>query len=120
MPLLCRALEIDESDLVRQFEIIYVGYPLNLDARHTLSTQQAIDLALKIELETGIEVRLVDERLSTKSASTLMQAVGKSTKDQRKKIDAIAALLILEQAVNLEGVNQQFAGLRISEVSQRD
>lgn len=118
--MLCRALEIDESDLVRQFEVIYVGYPLNLDARQTISTQQAIDLALKIELETGIEVRLVDERLSTKSASTLMQSVGKSTKDQRKKIDAIAALLILEQAVNLEGVNQQFAGLRISEVSQHD
>lgn len=107
-------------ELVEFYEVIYVGYPLNLSGSETISTVQAIDFAQRIETETGIPVRLIDERLTTKSAATLMKTAGRSSKEQRKRIDAIAAFLILEQAAKLETVNGKFAGYSISEVSPCD
>jgi putative holliday junction resolvase len=47
-------------------------------------------------------VRLVDERLSTVSASAGMRAAGKNTKQQRQSIDQAAAVVILQHALDSE------------------
>jgi putative Holliday junction resolvase len=47
-------------------------------------------------------VRLVDERLSTVSAHSAMRASGKSQKQSRSVIDQVAAVIILQHALDFE------------------
>lgn len=50
----------------------------------------------------GVGIRLVDERLSTVTASRRMSASGKSTRKQRSVIDQGAAMAILESVLERE------------------
>lgn len=52
--------------------------------------------------DTPIELRLVDERLSTVQAARQLRQSGKSARDQRHVIDQAAAREILEHALDLE------------------
>lgn len=88
----------------RQARIIYVGLPLSLSGAETASTQAARDYAAELVrglAEAGLdaEVRLVDERLTTVSASEKMRASGRRAKDQREAIDQAAAVEILNHAL---------------------
>lgn len=47
-------------------------------------------------------MRLVDERLSTASASRSLGAAGRATKRQRSVIDQAAAVEILQRALDVE------------------
>jgi len=52
--------------------------------------------------ESPPTVRLVDERLTTVSAARQLRDAGKSSKQQRSRIDAAAAVAILEHALDSE------------------
>ena len=82
-------------------ECIYVGLPLSLRGGHTASTRMAIDFAELIALQ-GIPVRLIDERLTSKTAQQSLRQAGKNAKQQKAIIDASAACLILEFALASE------------------
>jgi putative Holliday junction resolvase len=82
-------------------ECIYVGLPLSLRGSHTASTKMAIDFAKLIDLQ-GVPVRLIDERLTSKTAQQSLRQAGKNAKQQKAIIDASAACLILEFALASE------------------
>jgi putative Holliday junction resolvase len=94
----------------------YVGLPVNLKSKNTKSTLNAIDFARGLQELVNIEVRLVDERFSTKVASESLRASGKDSKAQRQYIDSAAAAVILESALEHERRTGQSAGLLVSEV----
>ena len=50
----------------------------------------------------GATVRLVDERLSTVSAQQALRATGKSSRKQRPIVDQVAAVIILQHAIDAE------------------
>ena len=77
-----------------------VGLPISLSGADTLSTQDARDIAAA--LAATMPVRLVDERLSTVTASAGMRAAGKSSRQQRQSIDQAAAAVILQHALDSE------------------
>ncbi len=52
--------------------------------------------------DTPIDVRLVDERLSTVQAARQLRAGGKKAREQRSVIDQAAAREILERALEIE------------------
>jgi len=81
---------------------IYVGLPLNLKGESTKSTVDAIAFASELSGRTNVEVRLVDERMTTRAAQGQLHASGKNTKRSRGLIDAAAASLILEGAIAFE------------------
>ena len=81
---------------------IYVGLPLSLSGAHTQSTKMAIDFARKLEALTTLEIRMIDERLTSKSASAALRSAGKNSRQQKGIIDASAAALILEFALSSE------------------
>ncbi|MCU1523612.1 MAG: ruvX [Microbacteriaceae bacterium] len=81
---------------------IVVGLPLALSGGETASTQDARDFAARIGASTSLPVRLVDERLSTVSAQRAMQASGRNTKRSRPVIDQVAAVIILQHALDVE------------------
>lgn len=91
----------------REVSLIYVGHPLNLQGKETASTRDAVDYAEQLRrlLNKGgseIEVRLVDERLSTVSAARDLHEAGRSARDHRAVIDQAAAVQILQHALDME------------------
>ena len=81
---------------------IYVGEPLNLSGQSSTSAQKSAAFAEKLHTEYGIPVSMIDERLSTVSATNAMRQSGVNAKDARSKIDMAAAVAILEQGLAIE------------------
>ena len=81
---------------------VVVGLPLSLSGGDTPSTADARALAADIARWVGIPVRLVDERLSTVSAQRALHATGRRTKGSRPVIDQVAAVIILQNALDSE------------------
>ena len=74
---------------------IYCGLPLNLKSQVTESTADAVHIAKQLQQTFHIPVRLIDERLTTRVASSSLQAAGKNTRNQKQSIDSAAAAVIL-------------------------
>ena len=81
---------------------IVVGLPLALSGKDSVSTRDARDFAARLAAAAGIPVRLVDERLSTVSATRALQASGRNSKRSRPVIDQVAAVIILQHALDVE------------------
>jgi putative holliday junction resolvase len=81
---------------------IYVGNPMNLSGKFSNSAEKAAIFAEKLRAEFKVPVALIDERLSTVSATNSMRQSGISAKDARGRIDMAAAVAILEQALAIE------------------
>jgi putative Holliday junction resolvase len=81
---------------------LYVGEPLNLSGESSVSAQKAAAFAEKLQKEFNIPVTMIDERLSTVSATNAMRQSGVSAKDARSKVDMAAAVAILEQGLAIE------------------
>ena len=85
-----------------QPQCIYIGLPLSLSGSHTQSTKMAIDFARQLETMVAIPIRMIDERLTSKSSSAALRAGGKNSRQQKGIIDASAAALILEFVLSSE------------------
>ncbi|MEN9343170.1 MAG: hypothetical protein RIR24_757 [Actinomycetota bacterium] len=94
---------------------IFVGLPLNLKERETASTADAIQFARELQAVVGVDVRLVDERFSTRIASANLRTAGFSAIRQRGLIDSAAAAVILESAITHEKQTGTTAGVKVSD-----
>ncbi len=94
------ANQVLELARARGVEAIYVGLPLSLTGSFTASTQNSVEFANRLGAE--FEVRMIDERLTTKSAQSRLREGGKNSKQSRGIVDAQAAALILEFALQSE------------------
>ena len=99
---------------------IYVGVPINLQGKSTLSTDDALTFAEALQEASGLEVRLIDERLTTSMANNQLKQIGKSQKDARSTIDQMAAVAILEFALSVEKNTGLAPGLSIQEWRERN
>jgi len=93
-----RVLELAEE--YGAFELV-VGHPLSMSGATTASTDDAVGFAERLAA-AGAAVRLVDERLSTVSAQHALRAAGRSTRSQRPVVDQVAAVIILQHAIDTE------------------
>lgn len=85
----------------RPLEVV-VGLPVNLQGADTASTADARDFAAELASRLGLPVRLVDERLSTVTAHAALRSSGRSQKNSRSIVDQIAAVVLLQQAIDTE------------------
>jgi putative Holliday junction resolvase len=81
---------------------IVVGLPISLSGGDTASTTDARDLAAQLAAASGVPVRLVDERLTTVSAQRALHDAGRRAKGSRPVIDQVAAVIILQNALDFE------------------
>lgn len=96
---IARILELaDEYDA---FELV-VGLPLNMSGDDTPSTQDAREFAAALASASSRGVRLVDERLSTVSAHAALRGSGRSQRSSRSIVDQVAAVILLQQALDVE------------------
>ncbi|KAF2419148.1 Holliday junction resolvase RuvX [Microbacterium sp. B35-30] len=81
---------------------LLVGLPMNLRGEDTASTQDARDFAAALAAASALPVRLVDERLSTVSAHAALRSSGRSQRSSRTIVDQVAAVVLLQQALDVE------------------
>jgi putative Holliday junction resolvase len=93
--ILAIAAETDAMELI-------VGLPLSLAGTATASTDDATGFASRLAGATTLPVRLVDERLSTVSAQSALRASGRSSRQSRPVIDQVAAVIIVQHALDSE------------------
>ena len=92
------------AELVAEHEPIevLVGLPRSLSGGEGPAAVKAREQAGRLAARLSVPVRLVDERLTTVTASQQLRASGKKAKQQRSLIDAAAAAAILEHALAIE------------------
>ncbi|UJP10995.1 Holliday junction resolvase RuvX [Microbacterium sp. KUDC0406] len=81
---------------------LVVGLPVNMRGEETLSTTDARQFAAALGERTGLPVRMVDERLSTVSAHSALRSSGRSQKNSRSIVDQVAAVVLLQHAIDTE------------------
>jgi putative holliday junction resolvase len=82
--------------------VIYVGKPTNLNGMDSIATSKAIDFVEELKKITQIPIKLIDERMSTVSASKSLRQAGIDAKSSKSIIDMAAAVAILEFAISIE------------------
>lgn len=100
-------------ELVAEYEPLelVVGLPINMRGESTLSTEDARTFAAELGQATGVPVRMVDERLSTVSAHSALRASGRSQRGSRNIVDQVAAVVLLQHAVDTEKSTGNPAGI---------
>ena len=90
--------------------LVYIGLPLHLSGKESASSEKARVFAglLKQHLPQEVQIRLLDERLTTSSAVGELKNAG--LKGNRESIDQLAAVKILEFALEVERLSGKAAG----------
>lgn len=78
---------------------IFVGRPIHLAGHESDSTVKSELFAKEIHERFGLDVSLIDERLSTVSAQRQLKDAGLSTRESKRAIDQASAVGILELAL---------------------
>lgn len=85
--------------------LVVVGLPTSLSGRaESASADMARQWAAALEpVVAPVEVRLVDERLTTVTATAALRASGRSAKQSRSVIDQAAAVALLQGVLDARG-----------------
>ena len=106
--------ELEEAaDLIEEYDAIeaIVGLPRRMNGGSSASTEDARRWAHELaQLVTSVSVRLVDERLSTVTAHRELHESGRTEASFRKVVDQAAAVVILDQALDIERMTNAPAG----------
>ena len=92
------------SRIFTENQPIYVvlGLPLHLSGDKSRKSNSVNQFAEELKSITGADIYLIDERLTTVSAQTQLRDAGIDNKKNKKIIDQMAAVNILNQALLLE------------------
>jgi putative Holliday junction resolvase len=77
---------------------IVIGLPLSLSGDETEWTAEVRDFGSKLAQRTGVPVSYLDERMTSVLAEKTVRSLGlkKSEREQKARVDAASALLILQ------------------------
>lgn len=104
------------SVLAQEYEPMefVIGLPINMRGEDTESTADSRRFATELVEATGIPAILVDERLSTVSAHAALRASGRTQRGSRGIVDQVAAVVLLQHAIDTEKRTGYPAGERVS------
>ena len=102
-------------DLIKDERLVafVVGLPIHLDGGESQKSRECRNFARWLAEETGIPVRLFDERFTTADAQQRIAAGGLSRQRKKKRVDAIAALVLLESFMEACRYHGKTAGVSI-------
>ena len=96
-------------NVIKENEVskIIIGLPKNMN--NTLGTRAEITIKYKemLEKETGLPVIFMDERLTSVISNNVLIEADMSRKKRKKKVDQIAAQIILQDYLNKEKNNYE-------------
>lgn len=92
------------ATLIKDYEPleVVVGLPINLQGNRTASTEDAEAFATEIASLGLVSVRMIDERLSTVSATSALHSAGRSSRSHRSVVDQVAAVILLQHTLDSE------------------
>lgn len=92
------------EEIIREYEVglIVLGFPKNMNNTEGERAEATKDFAENLERRTGIEVRLVDERLTTMQADRILDATGVAQSARKEHIDKMAAAIILQSFLDMK------------------
>lgn len=88
--------EINELVKKHGAEKIVVGLPKNMDGTQGERALKCTAFAEKLQVETGVETVMWDERLTTVSAHRALNVTNVTGKKRKGIVDAVSAVMILE------------------------
>ncbi len=86
-------------------ELIVVGLPKNMDGSEGERALECRKIGEEISQKSGIEVVMWDERCTTVSAHTALNFTDTRGKKRKAVVDAVAAVMILEDYLNFRKNN---------------
>lgn len=95
---------------------LYVGLPRSLRGEEGIAARKARDFIAELaereprEGEPEYEVFFIDERFTTVSAHEALSASGRKMKNHRSVVDQVAAVMILQSALDFERSTGRAAG----------
>ena len=97
------------TDLINVYENylpIYtaVGYPLHLSGSESVKSASVTKFAQLISEISSAPIYLIDERMTTVSASRTLRDAGLNAKAAKGEIDSMEAVAILDSALNQERI----------------
>lgn len=100
---------------------VVVGLPLSLTGRPGTAAQKATTFAVALAAllareRLPVPVRLVDERLTTVSAERVLSERGRKRRRQRSVVDQVAAVVLLQHALDVEVSTGEPAGREVGQV----
>ena len=93
--ILARAAELEAVGFV-------LGLPLDGEGNETAWTAEVRALGAEIAKRTAMPVRFLDERFTTAVALRTVKEMGESTRGRKGDVDALAAMILLQQALNVQ------------------
>ena len=81
---------------------IVLGYPLNMNNTIGKRAELTLDFKKKLEDNLNIDVILMDERLTSVISNNVLIDADVSRKKRKKKVDGIAAVVILQSFLDKE------------------
>lgn len=76
------------------------GLPLDGDGNETEWTAEVRTVGEEVGRRTRLPVRYLDERFTTAVALRTMRELGQTTRGRKGEVDALAATILLQQALN--------------------
>jgi putative Holliday junction resolvase len=92
-------------ELLQRSEVgeVVVGLPLNMDGTDGAAAEICRRFAQQLGERCGLPVVLLDERLSSVAASATLREGGLSERQQRGRLDSVAASLLLQVHLQRRG-----------------
>ena len=87
---------LKEIIMKNNITVVILGFPKNMDSSEGFAAQRSRNFRKLIEKHFNIKVELVDERLTSVMAHSILSNNGKKTINHKKVVDELAACLILE------------------------
>ena len=80
----------------KNVEYVILGNPLRLSGKEEIQSNKVREFSKVLKEAISCPLELVDERLTTVSASKILHNMGYSPSKSRDKIDSLAAAILLE------------------------
>lgn len=84
----------------KETDLIIIGLPLNMDKTNSQMSARVKGFADKLSKAVNLEVKFVDERLSSFEAEENLREAGMNAKKMKDYVDAESARIILQEFLN--------------------
>ena len=88
---------------VNKVSKIVIGYPLNMNGTVGMRAEICLDFKKMIEEQLNVSVDMEDERLTSVISNQILIEADLSRKKRKKKVDGLAAQLILQSYLDRKG-----------------
>lgn len=91
----------------REVTLVLVGNPLHMSGEEGRQSQKASQFAEALAKHCGVDVKLWDERLTTREASRVLRQSGIGIAKRKNAVDQLSAVLILQSYLDYVSARSQ-------------